>query len=167
MRTLFRTVLVLLVGAALAASPLSQAFANTSDTLTLTIYPRVSHEKILGVVIPWGDPETVTVSNFKITDLRGIPRDHILLETASGVTRLPLDTVKRIDFVSYARLYKYNSRMASVRYHIRANIFLTDGSRIENAVVNAHWGLVEGDTELGEFYLADPLTVSSLTFNGH
>ena len=167
MRTLFRISAVFIIVACLAAAPFGQALANGSDTLTLTVYPRLSHEKLLGVVIPWGSPETLTLENYRITDMRGNPRDHVLLETSAGVTRLPFDNVRRIDFVSYARLYKMNTRMNSIRYHVRANVFLTDGTRIENAVLNAHWGLVEGHTELGDFYLDNPLTVSSLTFNRH
>ncbi len=165
MRTLFRITAVLVVGACLATAPLGQALATNSDSLTLTIYPRVAYEKVMGVVIPWGAPETVTLGDYRITDMRGNPRDYVVLETSAGVTRLPFDNVRRIDFISYARVYKNNARMRSVRYHVRTNIYLMDGTRIENAVINAHWGLVEGTTELGDFFLDNPLTVSSLTFN--
>lgn len=168
MRALLRTGLVLLAIAALLGTPVAvQAETEAEDTLTLTMYPRVSHEKILGLVIPWGTPETVTVSNYRIADLRGDGRDHILLETGSGLTRLSFDDVRRIEFVSYPRLHEMNERMQSATYTVRANVHLADGTRIENAILNAHWGTVEGDTELGPFFLSNPLTVASLTFDAH
>ena len=166
MRSLLRTVCAVLAVAALIFAPWSVQ-AETEDTLTLTFYPRVSHEQILGLVIPWGAPETVTVTNYRIADMRGGARGYIKLETASGITRLNFDDVRRIDFVSYPRLHEFGKRMESVIYTVRSNVQLTDGSRIENAILNAHWGTVEGDTELGRFFLSDPMTVASLSFNGH
>lgn len=168
MRALLRTSIAVLTLVALVGVPFAgQAETQTEDTLTMTIYPKVSHEKFLGLVIPWGTPETVTVHNYRIADLRGDTRDHVLLETAAGVTRLSFDDIRQIDFVSYPRLHEYNTRMQSVTYTVRANVQLVDGSRIENAILNAHWGTVAGDTQLGEFFLNDPLTVASLTFNAH
>lgn len=168
MRIVFRTILALtLVACMLTLVQAGPAQAQLDDSLTLTIYPRVAHEKVWGVVVPMGAPETVRVFNYRIFDLRGDGRDYLLLETASGQTRLLFDRVRRIDFVSYPRQYSNNTRMESTRYVVRCNIFLTDGTRIENAVVNAHWGLVEGETELGDFYLRDPFTVTSMTFDAH
>ena len=169
MPTLLRRGAALFVALTLV-SPVFPAVAGAEsgeDTLTLTFYPRAAREKFWGVVVPWGQPETVTVKNYRIADVRGNNRNHILLETSSGTTRLLFDEIRRIDFVSYSRVYFYNSRVESLRFVVRANIFLTDGSRIENGVVNAFWGQVDGDTELGEFFLNDPMTVSSITWNGH
>ena len=167
MRTLLRFSTVIAIAIGLLASWGAGPAVAGEDTITLKLYPRTAHEKVWGVVVPWGEPETLTVREYRIFDTRGDSRDHILLETGAGVTRLLFDNIRRIDFMSYPRIYHFNKRMASVRYVVRATIFLTDGSRIENAIVNAYWGHVEGDTELGRFYLEDPLSVASITFNSH
>jgi len=166
MRTKLHALLALVAAVSLIMTPMAEmATAAPSDTVTLELCTTLKYGQITGNVYRRGDVVTVDVANYKIFDLRGAPRTDIVIKTASGVQRIKWSRIQSMEMTSHAKLYDYNSRLASATYTVHANVYLTDGSVLKDAVINAHWGVVEGDTDLGKFFMGDPLTVASITFN--
>ena len=156
-----KLVSTLLLGVVLVAASASVARAD-DGSITITIDRRVMPRVIFHPGLLFTKAETVTVKDYVIRNYLGKPIGGFVIQTASGRTTIPIDAVQEI------RMNEWVSRrtedIPGIERVVEADILYTDGTR-ERVLMNADFGTIEGATELGEFFLGDPLTVRSLVFN--
>jgi OOP family OmpA-OmpF porin len=160
MRSL-KLVSALLLGVALIAASAPVAGAD-EGSITITIDRRVMPRALLNPGLFFTRGETVTVENYVIRNYLGKPIEGFIVQTASGRTTIPIDTVQGIDVDR--RVERRTEDIPDIERTVKANILYTDGTQ-EQVLMNADFGTIEGTTELGEFFLDDPLTVRKLVFN--
>ncbi|RJP64263.1 MAG: OmpA family protein [Candidatus Abyssobacteria bacterium SURF_17] len=160
----FKTALLLSVALVFTGVFASAVIAEeaTGDSITVTIDRRTQPNTIFHP--EWWDenPATVTVYNYVIRDYYGTAVEDVVIKTASGRTEIPIDRVKEIHTKGWLRRYK--DEIDYVDTVIDADIVLTDGTQLSGAM-NADLGTIEGDTDLGTFFLGDPHTIKDLVFN--
>ncbi len=159
-----KTVLGLMVALVLVGVFTVNAMAKqgNADSITLSIDRTPMGQTIFHPGRHHTAPATVTVRDFMIRDYTGLPIEGFVMKTCSGRTMIPLETVMEI------RLSRWSSRRTDdiflIENVVEVEIDLTDGTtRI--GLMNADFGTVEGQTELGDFFLGDPLYVRHLLFN--
>ena len=147
---------------ALAMLAVAASVAAADDgTITITIDRKVMLRGLLHPGIT-SDAETITVHDYVIRNYSGKPIEVFLVRTASGLTRIPVETVKEIQ-MSY-RVKRRTDDIPRIERVVEADMYFTDGT-MEHVVMNADFGTIEGTTELGDFFLDDPTTVRRLVFN--
>lgn len=160
----FKTALLLILALVFTGifTPAVMADEGTGDSITLTIDRRTKPNTIFHP--EWWDesPATVTVYNYVIRDYYGTPVEDVVIKTASGRTEIPISRVKEIHTKGWLRRYK--NEIDYINTVIDADIVLTDGTQLSGAM-NADLGTIEGDTDLGAFFLGDPHTIKDLVFN--
>lgn len=106
--------------------------------------------------------ETVTLTDFVIRNYFGKPIDGFIIQTVSGRTTVPIETVKEISHTGWIR--KHTEDIPGIAYVVPVHMVLTDGSEMD-VLMNADFGTIEGMTDLGKFFVKDPHTVTHLVFN--
>ena len=165
---LFKITSVCLIVLTLVASLVPNAVAEEAKdkTLTITIDRRVMPQSVLNAgrfFIEEDDVRaTVTVRDYVIRDYTGDPIDGFIIQTASGQTKIPVDTVKKIEFANWVdRRTEDIDLIENVR---EADILLRNG-QTKHALVNADFGTIEGKTNRGDFFLGKPHTIMKLVFD--
>ena len=105
---------------------------------------------------------TVTVSDYVIRDFSGAPIKGFTVQTVSGQTMIPIDTVKEIEFSGCVSTRTED--IDNVEHVTKAKILLVDGKK-KSVVMNSDFGTIEGKTKRGDFFLGKPDTVMKLVFN--
>ena len=105
---------------------------------------------------------TVTVFDHAIRDRAGTPIDGFTIQTASGQTKVPIETVKEIRFTGW--VHRRTDDIELVEHVTEADILLTNGTE-KNVLMSADFGTIEGKTERGDFFLGDSHTVRHLLIN--
>jgi outer membrane protein OmpA-like peptidoglycan-associated protein len=154
----------MLVSLTLTAGLQAQAIAGQggADSLTITLDRNVMPVSIFHLGLFWTEPETVTVHDFVIRDYFGRPIDAFITQTASARTEVPIETVKEVRQAGW--ICKNTEDIPHIAYVVPVRMTLTDGSVLET-LMNADFGTIEGTTDLGEIFVADPHTVTWLAFN--
>lgn len=160
----YKTVLLLLVAVAFMSvlAPAVMAQGELGDSITVTIDRKTKPNVVLHPELWGAKPETVTVYNYVIRNYYGTPVDAVIVQTASGRTEIPIGDVREIKTNGCIR--RYTNEIAYINSVIDADIVLNDGTQL-SVVMNADLGTIEGDTELGQFFLKDPHTIKHLVFN--
>ncbi len=153
---------VLLLALFITSTFVSIAVAEEEDSITITIDRKVMPQSLLHPERFKTDAETFTVYDYVIRDYSGNPIDGFIVQTASGQTTIPIDTVKQIRTEGW--IHRETDDIAYVENVVRAYFLFTDGTQ-EQYLMNADFGTIEGETDLGEFFLGNPHSVKSLTFN--
>jgi hypothetical protein len=158
------TVLVIMLALTLTAGLQAKAAAGQggADSITITIDRNVMPVSIFHAGLFWTKPETVTVRNFVIRNYAGKPIDGFVVQTASAQTKVPIGTVQEIKHTGWIR--KDTQDIPHINYVVPVHMVLTDG-RVLDTLMNADFGTIEGLTDLGKFFVADPHTVTHLAFN--
>jgi outer membrane protein OmpA-like peptidoglycan-associated protein len=137
--------------------------ANAEDgSITITIDRKVMPQSLLHPGRFMTGDETITVYDYVIRDYRGAPIEGFIIQTASGQTKVPIDTVKEIHTKGW--IHRRTGDIKYVENVVSAEIYYTDGTR-EEVVMNADFGTIEGTTDLGDFFLDNPHSVKVLVFN--
>ena len=140
----------------------AMAEQGNADSITLSIDRTPMGQTIFHPGRLRTGPATVTVRGFMIRDYTGLPIEDFVMKTCSGRTMIPIETVMEI------RLSRWSFRRTNDIYLIEnvveVEIDLTDGTT-RTGLMNADFGTIEGKTELGDFFLGDPLYVRHLVFN--
>lgn len=160
LRFLFVALLVPAIVAFL--SPLAAAGQREAESITITIDRGDLPESIFHPGRFFQKAETVTVHDFVIRNYYGDPIEDFVIQTASGRTEIPIYAVEEIRLNNW--IQKRSDNIAHIQNTVEADIFLTDGSKM-NVIMNADWGKIEGKTDLGEFFLDNPYTVRRIVFN--
>jgi outer membrane protein OmpA-like peptidoglycan-associated protein len=142
--------------------PDAMAAMGNCDSITVTI-DRKTHPNVIFHPELWKtNPATVKVHEFMIRDYYGNLIDGFVIQTASGRTKIPIDTVKEIHTKGW--ITRSTKNIEYIDSVIKADITLVDGTTLD-VLMNADFGTIEGKTELGDFFLGDPHTVKMLVFN--
>ncbi len=132
------------------------------DSVTLTLDRKTMPQSLLHPGRFFTKQEVVTVYDYVIRDYRGEPIEGFTIQTASGLTKVPIDTVEEIRFKNWIK--RRTDDIYLIERVVEADMFFTDGSQMR-VLTNADFGTIEGRTELGDFFLGDPLAVRHLVFN--
>jgi len=155
-----------LAASLLIALALVAAFAPVSsaeeESITITIDRKTMPQSLLHPGRFFTKQETVTVYDYVIRNYMGKPIEDFTIQTASGRTEIPVDTVAEIRFKNWVK--RRTDDIERIERVVEADMFFTDGSEM-NVLMNADFGTIEGSTELGDFFLKDPLAVRRLVFN--
>lgn len=151
----------LVLGVLLVTAFASSAKAD-EGSITITIDRRVMPRALLHPGLFFTKAETLTVTDYVIRNYLGKPIEGFTVQTASGRTMIPIDTVQGIRLNEWVE--RRTDDIPGIEHTVNANILYTDGTE-EQVLMNADFGTIEGTTELGEFFLKDPLTVRRLVFN--
>ena len=148
------------------AVPYAAAEGEQADSITITIDRRVKPQSFfhIGRFFAKADRReaTLTVYDPVIRDYDGIPIKDFTVQTASGRTAIPIDTVEAIRFSSW--LGRRTDDIERVEWTVNADILLTNGNE-KQVIMAADFGTIEGKTDRGEFFLSDPHTVRYLEFH--
>jgi hypothetical protein len=146
--------------------PTAMAEEESEGTLTLTLDRRVMPQSLLwpGRFLLTGDEVrmTVTLQDYVIRDYLGAPIEGFIIQTTSGQTRVPIETVKSIDFTGW--VHRRTEDINYVENVTKADILLTNG-KTKCVLMNADFGTISGKTERGDFIVSDPHTVMKLVFD--
>jgi outer membrane protein OmpA-like peptidoglycan-associated protein len=153
--------MAILLGIALMAA-FSPAAKADVGSITITISRSVMPQSLLHPGRFFQEPETVTVEDYVIRNYLGEPIKDFLIQAGPGVERIPIETVKAININNWVR--RRTDDIAHIEHVVEADMLMTDGSMM-NVQMNGDFGTIEGRTELGDFFLEDPLTVRHLVFN--
>jgi hypothetical protein len=142
----------------LAFAPYALAEADHGDSITLLIDRRVKPESFFhpGRFFASGAEVTVEVRDPVIRNYDGKPIESLTIQTASGQTRIPIDTVRGIELEGW--IGRRTDDIPHIDCTVKANILLTDGTQ-KQVLMNADFGTIEGKTDRGDFFLKDPHTV--------
>ena len=151
---------ILLTVTLLAVSTLGASAEEGS--ITITISRKTMPQSLLHPGRFFTKAETLTVHDYVIRDYLGRPIESFAIQTASGLTKIPVDTVKEIHFNNW--LKRRTEDVYLSEFVVQADMLMTDGSEM-NVLMNPDFGTIEGKTELGEFFLKDPHTIRRLVFN--
>ncbi len=151
----------LLLGLALAAAFASGSSAE-EESITITIDRKTMPQSLLHPGRFFTKQETVTVYDYVIRNYLGKPIEDFIVQTAAGMTKIPVDTVTEIRFRNWIKTR--TSDIPNIERVVEAEMFFTDGTMMQ-VLMNADFGTIEGRTELGDFFLKDPATVRHLVFN--
>jgi outer membrane protein OmpA-like peptidoglycan-associated protein len=132
------------------------------DSVTLTLDRKTMPQSLLHPGRFFTKQEVVTVYDYVIRDYLGEPIEGFTIQTASGLTKVPIDTVEEIRFKNWIK--RRTDDIYLIERVVEADMFFTDGSQMR-VLTNADFGTIEGRTELGDFFLGDPLAVRHLVFN--
>lgn len=157
----FKLGITILLALMLANIFVSNAVAE-GDSITLTIDRKTMPHALFRPSELLTESETVTVNDYVIRDYFGEPIKGFVVQTASGETLLPIDTIKQIRTKGW--IHRRTEDIDYVENVVKADILFTDGTR-EEVLMNADFGTIEGNTELGEFFLGNPHSIKSLVFN--
>ncbi|RJP19804.1 MAG: hypothetical protein C4520_12000 [Candidatus Abyssobacteria bacterium SURF_5] len=157
-------VLMLVLSLTLTAGMQMEAVAGQggAESITVTLDRRVMPVSIYHPGLFWTDSETVTVFDFAIRNYLGEPIDGFWIQTASARTEIPIGTVSEIRQTGWIR--KNTKDIPRIAYVVPVHMVLVDGTEFDT-LMNADFGTVEGMTDLGEIFVADPHTVTYLAFN--
>jgi hypothetical protein len=158
---LANTCSALLIGLVLMGAFSSMAEAG-DESITITIDRAVMPQSLVHPGRFFTEAETVTVYDYVIRDYANTPVDSFLIQTASGTTKIPMDTVVEVRFENKIR--RRTGDIDRIENVVEADMLMTDGTEM-HVVMNADFGTIEGKTELGDFFLGEPHTVRHLTFN--
>jgi hypothetical protein len=150
----------------LTFAPYALAEADYGESITITIDRRVKPQSFFQIGRFFAPKHHTVVSTEVyepvIRNYDGKPIEHLTVQTASGQTRIPIDTVQGImlnDWVERRR-----DDIPHIEHTVNANILFTNGKQ-EQVVMNADFGTIEGKTDNGEFFVADPTTVRCISFH--
>jgi outer membrane protein OmpA-like peptidoglycan-associated protein len=132
------------------------------DSITLTLDRKTMPQSLLHPGRFFTKQEIVTVYDYVIRNYLGQPIEGFTIQTASGLTKVPIDTVEEIRFKNWVK--RRTDDIYLIERVVEADMFFTDGSQMR-VLTNADFGTIEGRTELGHFFLGDPLAVRQLVFN--
>jgi len=155
----FATAILLGIALIAAVAPVARADA---ESITITISRTVMPQSLLHPGRFFQDPETLTVEDYVIRNYLGRPIEDFMIQAASGLEKVPVETVKEISFNN--RIRRRTDDLPRVERVVEADMVMTDGSTM-HVLMNADFGTIEGRTELGDFFLEDPTTVRHLVFN--
>lgn len=148
--------------ALMITSTFVSAAVAEGDSITITIDRKVMPQSLLHPARFKTSAETLTVYDYVIRDYTGDPIDGFIVQTASGQTKIPIDTVKQIRTEGW--IHRETDDIDYVENVVEAYFLFTDGTQ-EQYLMNADFGTIEGTTDLGDFFLGNPHSVKSLTFN--
>lgn len=151
----------ILLGIALIAA-FAPAASASADSVTITINRAVMPQSIFHPGRFFQEPETVTVKDYVIRNYLGDPIKDFMIQAASGLERIPIDTVEEISFNNW--IHRRTDDLPRIERVVEADMLLTDGN-VLHVLMNADFGTIEGKTDLGDFFLKDPTTVRHLVFN--
>jgi outer membrane protein OmpA-like peptidoglycan-associated protein len=151
----------ILLGIALIAAfaPVARADAGS---VTITIDRAVMPQSIFHPGRFFQKSETVTVEDYAIRNYLGKPIEDFMIQAASGLEKVPVEAVEAIRFHNW--VHRRTDDLPHIEHVVEADMLMTDGSEM-HVLMNADFGTIEGRTELGDFFLKDPLTVRHLVFN--
>jgi outer membrane protein OmpA-like peptidoglycan-associated protein len=132
------------------------------ESITITIDRNVMPQTIFHPGRSRTEPATVTVYDYVIRDYSGKPTKVFTLQTASGRTRVPLESVREITLDNW--ISRRTDDIPDVEHVVHVDMLLKDGTRIDS-LMNADFGTIEGTVDNGEFFLEDPHTVRHIVFN--
>jgi hypothetical protein len=164
----FKLVSALIMALAMFATvaPLALAEADQGDSITVTLDRRVRPESYFhpGRFFLWGDrvATTVTVYEPVIRNYNGDPIESFTIQTASGRTNVPIDTVQEICLNN--RIGRRTDDIPDIERTVKANILFTNGTE-KQVLMSADFGTIEGKTDRGELFVADPSTVRYIMFH--
>jgi hypothetical protein len=159
-KTILMLLLALLVAAAFSSN--ARGEQGGAESITLTLDRAVMPVTLYHPGLLWTEPATVTVQDFVIRDLFGVPIEDFIVQKASARVHIPIENVKEIRQAGW--ICKNTEDIPKIAYVVPVVITLTDGREVET-LMNADFGAIEGMTKLGPFYLQDPHTVTRLIFN--
>jgi hypothetical protein len=102
------------------------------------------------------------VEDYVIRDYLGKPIKGFMIQAGPGLEKIPVETVEAISINNWVR--RRTDDIPHIENVVKADMLMTDGSEM-HVLMNADFGTIEGRTELGDFFLKDPLTVRHLVFN--
>ena len=148
----------------LAFAPYALADADHGDSITLLIDRRVKPESFfhIGRFFSPRSEATVEVLDPVIRNYDGKPIENLTIQTASGQTRIPIETVQEIELSGW--IGRRTDDIPHIDCTVNADILLTDGTQ-KQVLMNADFGTIEGKTDRGDFFLSDPHTVKYITFH--
>ena len=131
-------------------------------SITITIDRKTMPQSIFQLGRFYTVSEKVTLTDYEIRDYAGAPIDGLIIQTCSGQTKIPICTVKEIRLSRW--FHRRTDDIFLVEDVVEADITLTDGT-MRSVLMNANFGTIAGQSDLGSFFLGDPLTVRHLVFN--
>ena len=148
------------------AAPLATAGEKQADSITITIDRTVKPASFfhIGRFFARSDSKqaTETVYDPVIRDYDGKPIEGFTIQTASGRTFIPIDTVKAMRLNDW--IERRRDEIARVEFTVNANILFTNDTQ-KQVIMNADFGTIEGKTDHGDFFLKDPHTVRFIEFH--
>ena len=164
----FKLVAALLVAVALFGVVAPQALAEPDhgDSITITLDRRVKPESFFNVgrFFLRGDRATTTVTVYEpvIRNNDGKPITGLTIQTASGQTKVPIDTVQGLSLDGW--IGRQLDEIPNIERTVNANILFTNGTQ-KQVLMNADFGTIEGKTHRGELFVGDPCTIRHIDFH--
>ncbi len=164
----FKLVSALLVAMALlvTAAPHVLAEPDHGDSITLTLDRRVKPESFfhVGRFFLRGDRAATTVTVYEpvIRNYDGKPIEGFTIQTVSGRTMVPIDTVQGIRLNDWVE--RRMDDIPQIERTVNANILFTNGKQ-KQVLMNVDFGTIEGKTSRGELFVEDPSTVRYIEFH--
>jgi hypothetical protein len=148
----------------LAFAPYALAEADHGESITILIDRAVKPQSYfhIGRFFQKGRKKTVEVYEPVIRNYDGKPIESLTIQTASGRTQIPIETVQEIKLENW--IERRTDDIPHIEQVVEAKILLTSGEQ-KKVLMNADFGTIEGKTERGEFFLADPITVRCIAFH--
>jgi len=146
--------------------PYAAAEGEQADSITITIDRKVKPQSFfhIGRFFAPRDRREATLMIYEpvIRDYDGIPIEDFTVQTASGRTKIPIDSVKAMRLNNWVE--RRRDDIPRVEWTVNANILFTNGNE-KQVIMAADFGTIEGKTDRGEFFLNDPHTVRYLEFH--
>ncbi len=145
-------------------APHAAAEGEQADAITITIDRAVKPQSFfhIGRFFAPRREATLTVYDPIIRNYDGRLTEKFTIQTASGRTDIPIDSVQAIRLNNW--IERRTEDIPQVEWTVNANILLTDGTQ-KQVLMNADFGTIEGRTDRGEFFLKDPHTVRFIEFH--
>jgi hypothetical protein len=149
----------------LAFAPYALANPDHGESITLLIDRAVKPESFFHIGRFFMPPSRrkiiVEVYNPVIRHYDGSPIEGLIIQTSSGRTNIPIDTVQKITLKGW--IGRRTDDIPRIERTVNATILLTNGTQKE-VLMNADLGTIEGQTDRGEFFLKDPTTIKCISF---
>ncbi len=164
----FKLASALLVAVALlvTAAPHVLAEPDHGDSITITLDRRVMPESFfnIGRFFMREDRATTTVTVYEpvIRNYDGRPITGFTIQTASGQTKVPIDTVQELSLNGW--IGRQLDEIPDTERTVNANILFTNGTQ-KQVLMNADFGTIEGKTNRGELFVGDPVTIKHIEFH--